>query len=127
MCWADIVKYVMSVAAWSDIDTLMTGGADWALQFYDSVVDENVTLLDRLVEKYSIDINAKFKQARDKKNLSLSPIHLVCTKGYSGKAGQHHICSPSDVAVMITCIVIIVSRKFVVTLGYHDYYDGVVF
>ena len=62
----------------------MEGNDGWAMAYYDSIVNRDITRLDWLVDNYEIDVNEKFSEARKKTDLDLSPIHLVCYLGFSG-------------------------------------------
>ena len=75
----------MSIRLWRDISVAMEAGSGWALEYYDSVVGNDGERLDTLVELHNIDLNEKFTEARLKKDLDLSPIHVVAYKGYTGK------------------------------------------
>ena len=59
-------------------------GSGWGLEFYDAVLNNNLCRLEELVEQHNIDLNAKFTEVRKKNHLDLSPIHLVCYKGFTG-------------------------------------------
>ena len=77
---------MINVPSYRDVSRLTKSGASWALEFYDTVVNRSITEFDELVECYDIDINAEFSEARDKADLDLSPIHLVCCHGYAGES-----------------------------------------
>ncbi|KAL4222780.1 hypothetical protein ACF0H5_018820 [Mactra antiquata] len=52
-------------------------------EFYDAVLNNELTALKRIVAQYKNDLNAKFVEVRKKNHADLCPIHLAAYRGYT--------------------------------------------
>ena len=75
----------MSVTSWCDVDSVFDGGKRWALEYYDSVANEDIKAFDKLVHRHKIDINKNFTEAREQRDISMCPVHLASSLGRLGR------------------------------------------